>query len=129
MPKLLLISVLSFNFSIVASMQAERQPPSSKLPFLPASVYLSKRQEEDELPRDVTSPKTSVSSVPLLSPPSHTPPLSPAATRTCNVEAELDKQGAEERMEEMVEERRTNVKEEPRKMPFWLNDDDLPPMM
>lgn len=110
-------------------MQAAPQPPSSKLPFLPVSVDLRERQEEDGLQRDVTIPNTSVSSVPPLSPPSHTPPISPAATRTCKMEAEMDKQRAKERMEEVVEEGKTNVKEEPPKMPFWLDDDDLPPMM
>lgn len=128
-PKFLLISALSLNFSIVASVQAAPQPPSSKLPFLPVSVDLRRRQEEDGLQRDVTIPNTSVSSVPPLSPPSPTPPISPAATRTCNMEAELNMQRAEERMEEVVEERKTHMKEEPRKMPFWLDDDDLPPMM
>lgn len=42
---------------------------------------------------------------------------------------EFHEQRAEERVEEVVEERKANVKEEPRKMPVWLNDDDLPPMM
>lgn len=128
-PKLLLISAFSLNFSSVA-WQAAPQPPSSKLPFLPVSVDLWKRQGEDGLQRDVSTPNTSVSSVPPLSPPSHTPPISPAATRTCKMEAESDKQRAEERVEQVVEEIKTNVKEEPRKMPFWLDDDDnLPPMM
>lgn len=108
-------------------MQAAPQPPSSKLPSLPVSADLRKRQEEDGPQRDVTIPHTSVSRVPPLSPPSHTPPISPAATRTCNME--LNEQRAEERVEEVVEERKTNVKEEPRKMPIWLDDDDLPPMM
>lgn len=120
MPKFLLIWALSLNFSIVAP-----QPPSPQPPFLPVSVDLRKRQEEDGLQGDVTIPNTSVPSVAPLAPPSHTPPVSPAATRTCNTEAELDKRRAEER----TEERKSNVKEEPRKMPFWLDDQDLPPMM
>lgn len=124
----LLISALSLNFSIVASVQAAPQPPSAKLPFLPVSVELSKRQE-DGPQRDVTTPNTSVSNVPL-SPPSHTPPISPAATGTCDVEAELDEQRVEERVEEVVEERKIKVNpEEPQKKPSWLDDDDLPPMM
>lgn len=129
MPESPLISALSLNFSIVASVQAAPQPPSSTLPCLPVSVDLRKRQAEDGQQRDVTIPNTSLSSAPPLSPPSNTPPISPAATRTCNMEAELDKQRAEERMADVVEETKANVKEEPRKMPFWLEDDDLPPMM
>ncbi|KAM9363727.1 LIM and calponin homology domains-containing protein 1-like [Symphorus nematophorus] len=61
-----------------------------------------------------------------LSPPSLTPPPSPAAAQTCKVEA---KQSVEKRAEEKVEERKRDVHEEPRKKPFWLEDNDLPPMM
>ncbi|XP_056892854.1 LIM and calponin homology domains-containing protein 1-like isoform X5 [Takifugu flavidus] len=121
------------NESVIPSVQAAPQPPSSKLPTLPVSVELNKRQDEDRQQRDMTISNTSVSNVPPLSPPSHTPSISPAATSTCNVVAKLDKQRPEEKVVErvgdMVEESKTNMEEEPRKKPFWLDDDDLPPMM
>lgn len=131
--KFLIFLILSLNFSVIPSVQAAPQPPSSKLPILPVSVELNKRQDEDRQQRDMTISNTSVSNVPPLSPPSHTPSISPAATSTCNMEAKLDKQRPEEKVVErvgdMVEERKTNMEEEPRKKPFWLDDDDLPPMM
>lgn len=75
-------------------------------------------------------PNTSVTGVTKpLSPPSLAPALSPAAAQKCNVEAELENQRPQERVEEEVEERRRNVNEEPQRKPFWLDDDDLPPMM
>ncbi|XP_029706022.1 LIM and calponin homology domains-containing protein 1-like isoform X7 [Takifugu rubripes] len=121
------------NESVIPSVQAAPQPPSSKLPTLPVSVELNKRQDEDRQQRDMTISNTSVSNVPPLSPPSHTPSISPAATSTCNMVAKLDKQRPEEKVVErvgdMVEESKTNMEEEPRKKPFWLDDDDLPPMM
>lgn len=128
--KFLLILALSLNFSIVASTQAVLQPPSCKLPFLPVRAEPQPSQEAGPQ-RDVTIPNTSVSDVSPLSPPSHTAPISPAATGTCNMEAESGKHIAEERVDEMVveEEKKANVEEESRKKPFWLDDDDLPPMM
>lgn len=131
--KFLIFLILSLNFSVIPSVQAAPPPPSSKLPILPVSVELNKRQDEDRQQRDMTISNTSVSNVPPLSPPSHTPSISPAATSTCSMAAKLDKQRPEEKVVErvgnMVEERKINMEEEPRKKPFWLDDDDLPPMM
>lgn len=132
--KFLNFLILSLDFSIIPSLQAAPQPPTSKLPVLPVSVELSKRQEEDRQQRDMTIPNTSLSNVPPLSLPSHTPSISPAATSTCNMESELNEQRPEERVVEKVvkrvEERKTNMEEETRKKPLWMDDDDdLPPMM
>lgn len=79
----------------------------------------------------MTIPNTSVTGVTEpLSSPSLTPPPSPAAAQTCKVEAELEKQSVEERVEEKVEKGKRDVnEEEPQNKPFWLDDDDLPPMM
>nr|XP_046270945.1 LIM and calponin homology domains-containing protein 1-like isoform X2 [Scatophagus argus] len=114
----------------IVTMQAELQSLPSKAPTLPENEGLRKRQEEDgKQERDMTIPNASVTDVTKpLSPPSLTPPPSPAA-QTCKVEADLEKQSPKERVEEEVEERKWNVNEEPRKKPFWLDDDDLPPMM
>uniref|UniRef100_A0A672ZSJ6 LIM and calponin homology domains 1a n=1 Tax=Sphaeramia orbicularis TaxID=375764 RepID=A0A672ZSJ6_9TELE len=88
--------------------------------------------EEEDKKQDVykaecNPPVTGVTE-PLFSP-SLTPPLSPVSILARKPEAELDKQNAMERVEEKVEERREDVSEHPRKKPFWLEDDELPPMM
>lgn len=105
-------------------------PPPPKDPSLPVSAGLRKRQEEDGEQRDVTTRDTDTSAadtVRPLSPPSlATPDHSPAVAQTCKVEAELEKQGA---VEDEVMEGKLDGNEEPRKKPFWLDDDDLPPMM
>lgn len=64
-----------------------------------------------------------------LSPPSLTPPPSPATAQTCKVEAELEKKVEKEVEVVEVKEKKRDVNEEPRKKPFWLDDSDLPPMM
>ncbi|XP_033941735.1 LIM and calponin homology domains-containing protein 1-like isoform X7 [Pseudochaenichthys georgianus] len=55
--------------------------------------------------------------------PLSTPSSSSATSLTCKVE----KSSVEERVVEKVEERKTEMNE--RKKPFWLDDDDLPPIM
>ncbi|KAK5926247.1 hypothetical protein CgunFtcFv8_021835 [Champsocephalus gunnari] len=55
--------------------------------------------------------------------PLSTPSSSSATSLTCKV----DKSSVEERVVEKVEERKTEINE--RKKPFWLDDDDLPPIM
>ncbi|XP_044046317.1 LIM and calponin homology domains-containing protein 1-like isoform X2 [Siniperca chuatsi] len=108
----------------IVTMAAEPQATPSKAPTLTKCAGLRERQEEDgKQEGDMTIPNTSVTDVTEPpSSPSLTPPPSPA---TCEVEAELEKQSVEEK----VEERKRDVNEEPRKKPFWLDDDDLPPMM
>ncbi|XP_044046323.1 LIM and calponin homology domains-containing protein 1-like isoform X7 [Siniperca chuatsi] len=110
--------------SSIVTMAAEPQATPSKAPTLTKCAGLRERQEEDgKQEGDMTIPNTSVTDVTEPpSSPSLTPPPSPA---TCEVEAELEKQSVEEK----VEERKRDVNEEPRKKPFWLDDDDLPPMM
>lgn len=106
-------------------MRAEPQAPPSTAPTLPQRAGLRERQEEDGK-HEGDIPNTSVTAVAEpLSPPSLTPPPSPAVTQTRKVEAKLEKQ----KVEEEVEERKRSVNEERRKKPFWLDDDDLPPIM
>lgn len=129
----MLIRPLLLNFSSVVTVQAEPVPLPPKDPSLPVSTGLRKRQEEDGEQRDVTTRDIKNSAPDMirpLSPPLLTPEPSPAAAQTCKVEAESEKQGVvEERVEDEVMERNLNGNEEPRKKPFWLDDDDLPPMM
>ncbi|XP_041821972.1 LIM and calponin homology domains-containing protein 1-like isoform X2 [Chelmon rostratus] len=116
----------------IITVAAGPQAPPSKATTPPECARLRERQEEDgNQERGMTIPNTSVTDVTRpLSPPSLTPPPSPAAAQSCKVEAELVKQRVEERAEKEVEEKKTVVNEEPRKKPFWLDDDDdLPPMM
>ncbi|KAM8773407.1 uncharacterized protein AB9X84_016101 isoform 1-T1 [Acanthopagrus schlegelii] len=115
--------------SSVVTVRAEPPAPPSKAPTLPQRAGLRERQEEDGK-HEGDIPNTSVTAVTEpLSPPSLTPPPSPAATQTRKVEAEVEKQKVEEEEEVKVEERKRTVNEEPRKKPFWLDDDDLPPIM
>lgn len=128
----LVILALSLDFSSIITVAAGPQAPPSKATTPPECAGLRERQEEDgNQERGMTIPNTSVTDVTRpLSPPSLTPPPSPAAAQSCKVEAELVKQRVEERAEKEVEEKKTVVNEEPRKKPFWLDDDDdLPPMM
>ncbi|KAK9540576.1 hypothetical protein VZT92_003018 [Zoarces viviparus] len=111
---------------------AEPQAPLSKAPTLPKCAGLRERRREEDGKREggMTTPNSSVTDVtePLSSPPL-TAPSRPATARTCKVEAELEKQCVEERVEEKVEERKKDVNGEPRRKAFWLDDDDLPPIM
>lgn len=130
----LLILALSLRFSSIVSVQAEAQPPTPKDPSLPLSAGLRKRQEEDGKQRDLTTLHTPVTDVTKpLSPASLLCAAAPPAAQTPKVEAELEKQGVEERVEEEEEEkvevRERNVNVEPQKKPLWMDDDDLPPMM
>lgn len=133
----LLILTLSLRFSSVVSVQAEAQPPPPKDPSPPLSAGPKKRQEveeEDGKQRDLTTLHTPVTDVTKpLSPASLPCATTPPAAQTHKVEAELEKQGAEERVEEEeekeVEVRERNVNVEPQKKPLWMDDDDLPPMM
>lgn len=127
----LLILALSLRFSSVVSVQAEAQPPPPKDPSLPLSAGLRKRQEEDGMQRDLTTLRTPVTDVTEpLSPASLPCAAAPPAAQTPKVEAELEKQGAQERVEvEEVEVRERNENVELQKKPLWMDDDDLPPMM
>ncbi|XP_037621258.1 LIM and calponin homology domains-containing protein 1-like isoform X3 [Sebastes umbrosus] len=113
--------------SSIVTVAAEPQALLSKAPTLPKCAGLRrKRQEEDgKQEGDMTISDTSEP----LSSSSPTPPPSPAAAPARKVEAELEKQSVEERVEEKVEERKKDVDKQPRKKPFWLDDDDLPPIM
>ncbi|XP_070768876.1 LIM and calponin homology domains-containing protein 1-like [Enoplosus armatus] len=117
--------------SSIVTVAAEPQAPPSKAPTLSKCAGLSERQEEDgKQEGGMTIPNTSVTGVTEpLSSPSLTPPPSPATAQTCKVEAEMEKQSVEERAEEKMEKRKRGANEDPQKKPFWLDDDDLPPMM
>lgn len=126
----LLILALSLHFSGVVSVQAEAQPPPPKDPSIALSSGLRKRQEEDGKQRDLTTLHTPVTDVTKpLSPASLPSAALPPAPQTPKVEAEFEKQGAEERVEEEVEVGERNVNVEPRKKLLWMDDDNLPPMM
>ncbi|XP_049900716.1 LIM and calponin homology domains-containing protein 1-like isoform X3 [Epinephelus moara] len=108
---------------------AEPQALPSKAPILCKHAGLREIQDEDGK-QDMTIPNTSVTNV--TEPPSsplRTPPSSPAHAQTFKVKAELEKQSVEERAEEKVDEKKKDVNEQPRKKPFWLDDDNLPPIM
>ncbi|XP_031718993.1 LIM and calponin homology domains-containing protein 1-like isoform X2 [Anarrhichthys ocellatus] len=111
----------------VVNVAAEPQAPLSKAPTLPKCAGLRERRREEDVKQEggMTTPNSSVTDVtePLSS------PSRPATARTCKVEAGLEKQSVEERVEEKVEERKKDVNGEPRRQPFWLDDDDLPPIM
>ncbi|KAM7394447.1 hypothetical protein PAMP_021251 [Pampus punctatissimus] len=128
-PVILALSLDRCLSSIVA-VAAEPQAPPSKAPTR-KHAGLRERQEEEEDEKqkgEMAVPNTPVTDVTEpLSSPSVTPP---AVAPTCKEEAELEKQIVEERVEERVEESKGDVNEQPRKKPFWLEEDeDLPPMM
>lgn len=110
---------------------AEPQGPPSKALCRPTQAGLRERQgeEEEQAKGDMIIPNTSVTTVVTerLPSPSLMPPPSTAAALISRVEAELEKQKVEERVE--VEERKRNMNEKTGKKPFWLEDDELPPMM
>ncbi|XP_071360602.1 LIM and calponin homology domains-containing protein 1-like isoform X2 [Trachinotus anak] len=118
----------------VVTVAAEPQAPPPTTPTSPKCAAQRERQEEEEddgkQKGELTVPNTSVTDVTEpLSSPSLTPPPSPAAAPIRKVEAELEKQSVEEKNEKREEERKADVNEKPRKKPFWLEDDDLPPIM
>ncbi|XP_068582819.1 LIM and calponin homology domains-containing protein 1-like isoform X3 [Cebidichthys violaceus] len=116
----------------IVTVAAEPQAPLSKAPTLPGlqGAGLKERREEEEedgkQEGGMTTPNSSGTDVTKpFSSPSLTPPSRPATARICKVEAELEKQSVEEK----VEERKKDVNGKPRRKPFWLDDDDLPPIM
>ncbi|CAJ1052530.1 LIM and calponin homology domains-containing protein 1-like isoform X1 [Xyrichtys novacula] len=110
---------------------AEPQAPSSKAPTPPKPARLREKQKEERKQEGTAFNTTVTEVVGNLSAPILTPPPSPAAAaaNNCKVEVKMDKRDVEGRDEAKVEERKGEVKEEPRKKPSWLDDDDLPPMM
>ncbi|XP_039469349.1 LIM domain only protein 7-like isoform X3 [Oreochromis aureus] len=120
--------------SIVA-VAAEPQALPSKAPTSPTFAVLRERCEEKEEKQEsggamVPVTSATVTAEPLFSP-SLTPAPSPAPAQVCSVKSGLEKQKVEERVEETaeVEERKKDVNVKPRKKPFWLEDNELPPMM
>lgn len=130
------ILVLSLDrcFGSIVTVAAESQASPSKAPRRMSAGLRERREEEEEedgkQKGEMTIPNTSVTDVTEpLSSKTITPPPSPATAPTCKEKAELEKRIVEERVEEKVEERKGDVNEQPRKKPFWLEDEDLPPMM
>lgn len=114
-------------------MATEPQTPPSK-PLHRKSVGLKERQEKEEedgkQKGEMVIPNASVTDVTEpFSSPSVTPPPGPTTAPTFKEEVKLEKQIVEERVKEKVEERKGDINEQPRKKPFWLEDEDLPPMM
>ncbi|XP_047189985.1 LIM and calponin homology domains-containing protein 1a isoform X5 [Scophthalmus maximus] len=115
----------------IVTVAAEPQAPLTTTdPSGPKCAALRERQEDGKQEGDVTVPNASFTDLTEpLSSPSLTPPPSPAAAHIRMVEAELEKPSVEEKSEESEKERGNDVTEQPRKKPFWLEDDDLPPIM
>ncbi|XP_005469890.1 LIM and calponin homology domains-containing protein 1 isoform X7 [Oreochromis niloticus] len=121
--------------SSIVAVAAEPQALPSKAPTSPTFAVLRERREEKEEKQEsggamVPNTSATVIAEPLFSP-SLTPAPSPAPAQVCSVKSGLEKQKVEERVEETaeVEERKKDVNVKPRKKPFWLEDDELPPMM
>uniref|UniRef100_A0A3B4G7D1 LIM and calponin homology domains-containing protein 1-like n=1 Tax=Pundamilia nyererei TaxID=303518 RepID=A0A3B4G7D1_9CICH len=136
MPTIGLGSQLSeWERSSIVAVAAEPQALPSKAPTSPTFAVLRERREEKEEKQEsegamVPNTSATVTAEPLFSP-SLVPAPSPGPAQVCSVKSGLEKQKVEERVEEKaeVEERKKDVNEKPRKKPFWLEDDELPPMM
>uniref|UniRef100_A0AAQ4PIC5 DUF4757 domain-containing protein n=1 Tax=Gasterosteus aculeatus aculeatus TaxID=481459 RepID=A0AAQ4PIC5_GASAC len=98
---------------------AEPQAPPSEAPTL-------SKEEDATHEGGMTTPHCYVTDVtePPSSPPLN-PPSRPAPARICKVAAEPERPSVQER----VEGRMKDVNGEPRRKAFWLDDDDLPPIM
>ncbi|KAF7666739.1 hypothetical protein LDENG_00093160 [Lucifuga dentata] len=120
--------------SSIVTVATEPQALPSSAPTRKCTGVMESQEEEEEeegkQEGDIAIPNTTVTDVtkPLVSP-SLTPPSSPPAPKPCCVDTEWEKQSVEERVEERVEDKRGFGDEQPRRKPFWLDDDDLPPMM
>lgn len=120
-----------FLDSIVTVATDSQASPSKALHRKSAGLQEWQKEEEDgKQKREMAIAKASVTDVtePLSSPSVALLPSSTTAL-TFKEEAKLEKHIVEERVEEKVEERKGDVNEKPQKKPFWLEDEDLPPMM
>nr|XP_020447389.1 LIM and calponin homology domains-containing protein 1-like isoform X5 [Monopterus albus] len=118
--------------SSIITMAVKPHAPPSQPPTGPKSAGLTERQEEEDGKQkgNMMFPYTSVTDViEPLSSPSLTPPPSLAGAHICKLEAKLGRQSVKQNIEESMEERKRDVNEQPVKKPFWLTDDELPPMM
>nr|XP_020447386.1 LIM and calponin homology domains-containing protein 1-like isoform X2 [Monopterus albus] len=116
----------------IITMAVKPHAPPSQPPTGPKSAGLTERQEEEDGKQkgNMMFPYTSVTDViEPLSSPSLTPPPSLAGAHICKLEAKLGRQSVKQNIEESMEERKRDVNEQPVKKPFWLTDDELPPMM
>lgn len=101
-------------------------PPSEELPKKCKGLELDDTKQKEDMP----TPNTSVTDVALpLSSPSITPLPSCAIAQTCKEVAESERQSLKDTVEEKVEERKRDVDDQTQKKLFWLEKDDLPPMM
>lgn len=121
----MLILALSLRSSAVVSVQAEAR----LLPSLPPSAGLRKQQQQEmkEEPKEDEKPTELITfSSPATLPAAN---AAPPAAQTCKMQPEVEKHRVVEGVEEVEEDRPRNVNVELRKAPFWVDDDDLPPMM
>lgn len=80
-------------------------------------------KQRDLTPLHLPEPLSSPASLPSAAP-------APPSAQTCKVDSVVENRGVDEGVEvEEEEERQSNVNVEPRKTSFWMDDDDLPPMM
>lgn len=129
----LLILALSLRSSAVGSVQAEPRP----LPSLPLSAGLRKQQQQQEAKDEEETEdekQRGLTTLNPLKPPSCPASLpsaaaAPPAAQTCKMESVVEQRRLVEGVEEVEEDRQRNVNVEVRKRPFWMDDDDLPPMM
>lgn len=106
-------------------MAADTQALSSKTSSLPKPMGLRKKPEEERKQEGTVTEVVG----PLCARTLTSPPTTAPAAINCKVEAKMDEPNVKERVEEDMEERKKDLKEEPRKKSSWLDDDDLPPMM
>ncbi|XP_067353678.1 LIM and calponin homology domains-containing protein 1-like isoform X3 [Channa argus] len=112
------------------TMAAEPHIPLSKPPTSPECAWLGERQEKEGEKQEGDMKITSVSHVNKpISPSSLTLPPSLASAQNCKVELQVERQSVEEKVKERVKEKKRAVDDQPGKKPFWLVDDDLPPIM
>ncbi|XP_029363390.1 LIM and calponin homology domains-containing protein 1-like isoform X3 [Echeneis naucrates] len=112
--------------SSVVTIAADPQASNPTNPASPEDAALLERQEEEDGKQEgnMAVPNTSVTDMMKL-----TPPSSPAAAQVYKMETELENRSVEEKNKEREEKRKRDVNEHPPKKPFWLEDDELPPIM
>ncbi|KAK2817216.1 hypothetical protein Q5P01_025407 [Channa striata] len=109
---------------------AELHTPLSNPPTSPGCPWLGERQEKEGEKQEGDMKITSVSHViEPVSPSTLTLPPSPASAPNSKVEVDVESQSVEEKVKERVKEKKSAVDDLPGKKPFWLEDDDLPPIM
>lgn len=105
------------------------KPPGQPSKELPRKCAVLEENDVKHT-EDVSTPNTNVTDVTLPSSPSIPLPPSCDSAQTCKQEAVLEKLSEKATAEEGKEEKKVDWKErKPQKKPFWVEDDELPPMM